>query len=83
MLNNGDVVKVLSETKYKNGEKQILFPIGTICRVVEVCDVKTEDGLERYYGICRYEIKEPHVSDIFYYLEDELEKGHLEWVKEN
>ena len=47
MLNNGDVVKVLSETKYKNGEKQILFPIGTICRVVEVCDEKTEDGLER------------------------------------
>ena len=27
MLNNGDVVKVLSETKYKNGEKQILFPL--------------------------------------------------------
>ena len=82
MLINDDIVKVLSATKYKNGEEQEFFPIGTICRVVEVCDVKTEDGTEKYYGICRHEIKEPHVSDIFYYLENELEKGHLEWVKD-
>ena len=27
MLINDDIVKVLSATKYKNGEEQILFPL--------------------------------------------------------
>ena len=29
-----------------------------------------------------YEIQSMSTGDVFYYLEEELEKGHMEWIKD-
>ena len=72
MLKIGDTVKVIRITN--TGE---LIPIGTICTVLEVR--KELDG-KYYYGIGDNRFHSKSVNG--YYLENELEKGHLEWVKE-
>lgn len=72
MLKIGDTVKVSRSTNV--GE---LIPIGTICTVLEVS--KQLDG-KYYYGIGDNRFLSKSVNG--YYLENELEKGHLEWVKE-
>ena len=72
MFKIGDTVKVIRSTN--TGE---LIPIGTICTVLEVR--KELDG-KYYYGIGDNRFHSKSVNG--YYLENELEKGHLEWVKE-
>lgn len=72
MFKIGDTVKVISSTNV--GE---LIPIGTICTVLEVS--KELDG-KYYYGIGDNGFHSKSVNG--YYLENELEKGHLEWIKE-
>ncbi|RHG19992.1 hypothetical protein DW272_01955 [Blautia obeum] len=72
MLKIGDTVKVIRITN--TGE---LIPIGTICTVLEVR--KELDG-KYYYGIGDNRFYSKSVNG--YYLENELEKGHLEWIKE-
>ena len=77
MLKVGDTVKVIAATEdagYCDGRKIEYIPIGTICTVTEV--ENGHDGMP-YYGIT------PLGRDyMFCYLEDELEKGHMEWVKD-
>lgn len=72
MISIGDTVKVISATEF-NGEMVTFYPIGTICKVVE----KDDDG---YVGIIPINSTFEHYS--YYYLENELEKGHMEWVPE-
>lgn len=73
MIKIGDIVKVISTTKYGD-EKKEFIPIGTICRVDEI----NQDGDDQpYVGIT------PLNGNVtFYYLLDEIEKGHMEWVKD-
>lgn len=69
MLHIGDTVKVLCTTMY-NGKPTELIKIGTICTVIET------DGI--WVSI----VEHNSFNDTgFWYKEDELEKGHLEWVK--
>lgn len=71
MINIGDTVKVISPTQH--GDDMVTFyPIGTICTVVD----KESDGS---IGILQNGIPD---SFPYYYLENELEKGHFEWIKE-
>lgn len=75
MLKVGDTVKVItSTTSHWDAEKKTEYiPIGTICKIRDIDYCKDET----YYGIQPLESNE-----IFYYLEDELEKGHMEWIKD-
>lgn len=68
MLKVNDLVKVISKTSCSDEIKE-LIPIGTICKVIEIC--YEEDGT-LYYGIC------PINNEIysFYYLENELVLMH-------
>ena len=77
MLKVGDMVKVIN-TANVGGVHKELIKIGTICTVLEVCQ---EDDGSYYYGISEHGLYDNYV-DIYYYLEEELEKGHLEWIKE-
>ena len=71
MISVGDTVKVIKPTKHHD-ELVEFIPIGTICRVTEkdnnvICIVPIENWL----------------NDLgFYYMEDEVEKGRLKWIKE-
>ena len=68
----GNYVKVISKT-ISGGRSKELIPIGTICRIKEVC---REDDDTPYYGITS--INKEDVP--FYYPEKELEKGQIVWV---
>lgn len=80
MINVGDTVKIVKETQKAGGEPGELFEyikIGTICTVNDI------DHLDN--GTTAYEcIPDDWRDDIcgFWYLEDEIEKGHLEWIKD-
>lgn len=79
MLKVGDTVKVVSKTDCGGGVMNELIPIGTICRVTEVCN--DQEGI--YYGIVDIRTREcDEFMNTGYYLENELEKGHLEWIKD-
>ena len=80
MINVGDTVKVIDKADISDdvGRRE-LYPIGTICKVIEInenCDsadyrvVKLEDSL--YAG----------ENSGWWYKADELEIGHLEWIKD-
>lgn len=77
MLKVGDTVKVIDTCHYSDGREEEYIPIGTICTVEEVNH--GEDGIV-YYGILPDD--ENDIGVYFCYLENELEKGHLEWVKD-
>lgn len=66
------MVKVISKT-ISGGRSKELIPIGTICRIKEVC--REDDGTP-YYGITPIDREDVP----FYYLETELEKGRIVWV---
>ena len=76
MLKVGDTVKVFAATEdagYCDGRKKEYIPIGTICTVTNT-----------YIGwggeqICAVD---PGDGRAFWYKENELEKGHMEWIKE-
>ena len=72
MLKVNDTVKVIGKTicGIKTSE---CIPIGTICKVTEVC----EDDNEKYYGIMPLNNMALHP---YYYLESDLEKGELKWI---
>lgn len=73
-LKVGDTVKIISKTEAGDGTIKELIPLGTICTVKEVC--KESATNELYYGVTTDN------ECPFYYLRDELEAGHLEWVKD-
>lgn len=74
MLKIGDTVKVIDMFHYEDGTAKEQVPIGTICKVV---DIKENDGI---YSFC----VRPRGEDLyfFWYAENELEKGHVEWIKD-
>lgn len=65
----GNYVKVISKT-ISGGRSKELIPIGTICRIKEVC---REDDDTPYYGITPIDKEDVP----FYYPEKELEKDRL------
>lgn len=75
MLKVGDTVKVIGTTDCGGFEKECI-PIGTICQITAT--EKEEDGTV-IFGLIP---KDKVFDDTFWYLEKDLEKGHLEWVKE-
>lgn len=78
MLKIGDTVKVIKATMYQ-GEKTELIPIGTICRIVEIEHYKNE---VKTVGIVPESSLPYNGFGEFWYLESEVEKGHMEWVRE-
>ena len=73
MINVGDTVKVIGKTMCGEAEMECI-PVGTICEVIDV-----EDGdNERIVGV--QPIYDYHYP--FWYLEKDLEKGRLEWIKD-
>lgn len=79
MLKIGDTVKIIDRTLC-GGIKTEVIPIGTVCVIVEI---DHEDDGRTYYGLMKGTdtLGERIIAD-GYYLEEELEKGHLEWVKD-
>lgn len=75
MLKVGDTVKVISDTAshWVPEERTEYIPIGTICTVVET-DIE-EDGTQS----CAID---PGGGYPYWYKENELEKGHIEWIKD-
>lgn len=76
MLKVGDTVKVISDTAshWDPKERAKYIPIGTICTATEV-----ENGND---GTPYYDITPLGRNYSFCYLESELEKGHMEWIKD-
>ena len=74
MLKVGDTVKVISDTAshWDPEEKTEYIPIGTICTVVET-DIE-EDGTQS----CAVDRGDGYA---FWYKSEELEKGHMKWIK--
>lgn len=75
MLKEGDIVKVVSATEFQ-GKLTELIPIGTICRVVET---SVNEPIAAIVPISR---GRNSLLGAYWYLENELEKGHMEWVVE-
>lgn len=80
MLKVGDKVKVIAATEdasYCDGRKKEYIPIGTVCTVKGIGYCRNGSP---YYGL----LPVNKIDDGIYwcYLENELEKGHLEWVRD-
>ena len=75
MIKIGDTVKVIGMTNCGGLEKECI-PIGTICTVV---NTNVEEN-----GTMIFELVPKNVIICygFWYLEKDIEKGHLEWVKD-
>lgn len=75
MLKVGDTVKVISDTKahWDPSARTEYIPVGTICTVVET-DIE-EDGIQS----CAID---PGDGYPYWYKENELGKGHIEWIKD-
>lgn len=77
MLEIGDTVKVIGKTLDGSGEEKELIPIGTICRVVGSYN-DDKEGL-----IVGIKPEENSTYDVeYWYLACDVEKGHMEWVKD-
>lgn len=77
MLKIGDTVKVIGKTIDGDGVEKELIPIGTVCRVIGYYN-DDKNGLT--VGI-RPEGKPSYYGE-YWYLECDVEKGHMEWVKD-
>lgn len=73
MLNIGDMVKVISKTKFNNEDTE-LIPIGTICMITDIGKLES--------GKVFYEVTPLNNEIGFYYFESEIEKGRMEWVSD-
>lgn len=78
MLKVGDTVKVVAKTKdvYNADTPTELIPIGSICKITDVSSIRKSINGKRRTIKC-YEL-----DGCYYYLEEELEKGSLEWVRD-
>lgn len=75
MLKVGDTVKVIGTTMVETRETEAIT-IGTLCKVTDT------DTDEKFGQIC--EITTMFGNPVSYwYAEKDLEKGHIEWVKES
>ena len=83
MINIGDTVKVLGGTPVCGTPIDECIPIGTICDVIEIWNCY--EG--RIIGITPTKEGSYECCGEFWYLEKDLEKGHLEvvyaWVKDD
>lgn len=77
MIKVGDMVKVIGTTTCGSTERECI-KIGTICKVVGVENTEVE-GL--IVGLVP-EKELPSRYSEYWYLEKDVEKGHLEWVKD-
>ena len=75
MIKIGDTVKVTGTTVCGGFEKECIS-IGTIC---EVTDIDKEKDGTPLIGI---KPVDGSLNAPYWYLEKDLEKGHLEWIKE-
>ena len=78
MLKVGDTVKVKDTTMHQ-GERKEFIPIGTICRVVGTTYYESEGNA---VGIVPESSLPYDGYGEYWYLECEVEKGHMEWVKD-
>ena len=74
MIKKGDLVRVIAKTRDILNEEIEYFPIGTICKVTDV------DNIHNCIEIIP--IINPITHGEYWYSTDEVEKGHLEWVKD-
>lgn len=77
MLKIGDTVKVIGNTIDGSGEEKELIPIGTICRVMGYYN-DDKNGLT--VGIVP--VDSTFYIGEYWYCACDVEKGHMEWVKE-
>ena len=80
MIKVGDTVKIIKKTQKAGGEPGELYEyikIGTVCTVIDID--KFDDGTVAYECIPNTWYDK---SCGYWYLEDEIEKGHLEWIKD-
>lgn len=80
MIKLGDTVKVIDKADIADdiGRRE-LYPIGTVCKVMEVDE--NCDGAD--YRVVKLEdVIHSNEYDGWWYKESELEKGHLEWIKD-
>lgn len=80
MINKGDTVKIIKKTQKAGGEPGELYEyikIGTVCTVNDIDH--SDDGTAAYECIPN---SWSDKSCGFWYLENEIEKGHYEWVKD-
>ena len=73
MLKKGDLVKVTGTTITTAWERVELIPIGTICEVIDV-DEK---------GVAELIPYKSRNSCGYWYSEEDVEKGKLEWIPES
>ena len=76
MIKVGDTVKVIAateDTSYCDGRKKEYIPIGTICTVTN----SYIDGSG--VMVCAIDTGDGYA---YWYKESELEKGHMEWIKD-
>lgn len=78
MLKVGDTVKVKNTTMHY-GERKEFIPIGTICRVV---GTMYYEKIGNAVGIVPESSLSYDGYEEYWYLECEVEKGHMEWVKD-
>lgn len=79
MIKKGDFVKVIGTTICGIFEEECI-KIGTICKVVDT-HIDKKEG----FTVCIAPVDEYNSRSFprsFWYLEKDVEKGHLEWVKE-
>lgn len=69
----GDTVKVISTTIFNNKPEE-LIPIGSICKVTNI-------EYDSYAKQNAFELLPINHNYRYWYLEKEIEKGHMEWVK--
>ena len=82
MINIGDTVKIIKKTQKAGGEPGELYEyieIGTVCTVNDI--ERSNNGTVAYECIPNSWIHRS-CGFSFWYLEDEIEKGHYEWVKD-
>lgn len=80
MINVGDTVKIIKPTQDASGDPGELkeyIPIGTICTILNITEDK--NGIKSYE--CKANTWHDHLGG-FWYLRDEIEKGHYEWIKD-
>jgi len=77
MFKIGDAVKVIRKTIDECGEEKEIIPIGTICRVLGYYD-NDKNGLTLQI---RPEGADCRIGE-FWYRACDVEKGHMEWIKD-
>lgn len=76
MLRIGDTVKVIGNTVEKNE----YIAIGTVCTIIDI-DNTEEEGL--IVEILPNSYPRRSTSYGYWYLACDVEKGHMEWVKDD